>query len=256
MRDLALAFGPKRGTHMKLLIVEDDQFHAHFMLDAVSEALPEVSEITHIADGGEGEAEACSGAYPAVVLDLQMPSRNGVEAARTIWAKQPETRILFWTNYADEAYLRGISKIVPTESAYGYVLKTASTSRLHLALRAVLIEGQIMVDREVHRFQQRAITPRDALTDSEYNVLIDLALGITDKAIADRRAMSLRSVQNRLISLYQKLGIEDDVTGASLINKRTRAINRALVTRTLNVETLVAAERELAQWYRSALGKP
>lgn len=233
---------------MKILIVEDDQVHAHFMLEAVSEALPEATEITHVGDGCEGEAEACQGNYPAVVLDLQMPNRNGIEAARAIWAKHPETRILFWTNYADEAYLRGISNIVPDESAYGYVLKTASTNRLHLALRAVLVEGQIMVDQEVHRFQQRTSSPREALSDSEYNVLIDIALGLTDRAIADRRAMSLRSVQNRLISLYQKLEVEGEDT--SNINKRTRAINRAFLTKTLNVETLLSAERELEIWLR------
>lgn len=242
-----------RGCGMKLLIVEDDPFHANFMLETVGDSLPEVSEITHVTDGGEGETEAMTGNYPAVVLDLQMPSRNGVEAARTIWATRPQTRILFWSNYADEAYLRGISKIVPNDSAYGYILKTASTNRLQLALRAVLIEGQIMVDREVHKFQQRSFEPRDTLNEVEFNVLVDLALGLTDKMIADRQAMSLRSVQNRLLSLYQKLDVEEEETG--VVNKRTRAINRALVTRTLNVETLIAAERELSLWYLKQTGR-
>ncbi len=180
-----------------------------------------------------------------MVLDLQMPGRNGVEAARAIWSTRPDTRILFWSNYADEAYLRGITNIVPEASAYGYVLKTASENRLGLALRAVLIEGQIMVDREINGYQQRATTTHTALSESEFNVLIDVALGLTDKLIADRRAMSLRSVQNRLLSLYQKLGVEDE-TGA--FNKRTRAVNRAMSGRMLNVETLIAAERELEPW--------
>ncbi|WP_417242675.1 response regulator [Celeribacter sp.] len=230
---------------MKLLIVEDDQFHANFMLETVSRTMPEVSEITCVADGKKGVDEAATGMYPGVVLDLQMPGRNGVEAARAIWSTRPDTRILFWSNYADEAYLRGITNIVPEASAYGYVLKTASENRLGLALRAVLIEGQIMVDREINGYQQRATTTHTALSESEFNVLIDVALGLTDKLIADRRAMSLRSVQNRLLSLYQKLGVEDE-TGA--FNKRTRAVNRAMSGRMLNVETLIAAERELEPW--------
>ncbi|WP_417270187.1 response regulator [Celeribacter sp.] len=237
---------------MKLLIVEDDQFHANFMLETVGDMLPEVSEITHVADGNKGEEEAMSGEYPAVILDLQMPGRNGVEAARTIWAHRPDTRILFWSNYADEAYLRGITTIVPENSAYGYVLKTTSINRLGLALRAVLIEGQIIVDREVNSFQKRAATPRTGLTESEFEVLVDLALGLTDKLIADRRAMSLRSVQNRLLSLYQKLEVEDE--GAAY-NKRTRAVNRALLNRMLNVETLIAAERELAPWIAKQMSR-
>ena len=231
---------------MKLLIVEDDPFHAQFMQDSVSAALPEVTETIHIDSGSEGEAEACRGQFPAVVLDLQMPGQNGVEVARNIWSRQPATRILFWTNYADEAYLRGILRIVPDRGAYGYILKTASTSRLHLALRAVMIEGQIMVDPEVHRYQARFSTARDRLTDSEYSVLIDLALGMTDKGIAQRRAMSVRSVQNRLLSIYQKLEVEDD--GDGLINRRSRAVYRALLTRTVNAETLIAAQRALDTW--------
>lgn len=230
---------------MKLLIVEDDQFHANFMLETVSKAIPEVSEITCVSDGKKGVDEAASGLYPAVVLDLQMPGRNGVEAARAIWSRHRDTRILFWSNYADEAYLRGITNIVPETSAYGYVLKTASANRLSLALRAVLIEGQIMIDREINGYQQRATTTHTALSESEFNVLVDVALGLTDKLIADRRAMSLRSVQNRLLSLYQKLGIEDE---GGAFNKRTRAVNRAMSGRMLNVETLIAAERELEPW--------
>ncbi len=230
---------------MKLLIVEDDQFHASFMLETISKTLPEVSEITCVADGIKGVEEAASGQYPAVVLDLQMPGRNGVEAARSIWSAHPDTRILFWSNYADEAYLRGITNIVPEMSAYGYVLKTTSANRLGLALRAVLVEGQIMVDREINGFHQRAATTHTALSESEFNVLVDVALGLTDKMIADRRAMSLRSVQTRLLSLYQKLDVEDE-SGA--FNKRTRAVNRAMSGRMLNVETLIAAERELEPW--------
>lgn len=230
---------------MKLLIVEDDQFHANFMLETVSTSLPEISEITCVADGIKGIEEAASGLYPAVVLDLQMPGRNGVEAARAIWAAHPQTRILFWSNYADEAYLRGITTIVPETGAYGYVLKTTAANQLALALRAVLIDGHIMVDREINGFQQRATITHTALSESEFNILLDVALGLTDKLIADRRAMSLRSVQNRLLSLYQKLGVDDE-SGA--FNKRTRAINRAMSGRMLNVETLIAAERELAPW--------
>jgi DNA-binding NarL/FixJ family response regulator len=248
MRDTDTDAGPRRnrGKIMKLLIVEDDPFHAQFMLETVSTALPEVTEMTHVDTGSEGVTEAFRGQYSAIVLDLQMPGQNGVEVARNIWARQPATRILFWTNYADEAYLRGILRIVPDQSAYGYILKTASTSRLHLALRAVVIEGQIMVDPEVHRFQVRAGAARNGMTDSEHNVLNDLALGMTDKGIAQRRAMSVRSVQNRLLSIYQKLEVEEDDQG--LINKRARAVYRALLTRTINAETLIAAERALDLW--------
>ncbi|SDJ11343.1 response regulator transcription factor [Aliiruegeria lutimaris] len=233
---------------MKVLIVEDDQFHASYLEDALVEALPEVTQIFHALNGEEGEKQARSARIEAVVMDLQMEHRNGIEAARTIWSERPHTRILFWSNYADEAYLRGISTTVPEDSAYGYVLKTASRDRLKLALRAVLVEGQIMVDREIHRLQRRASSPRNVLQDSEYEILLDLAIGLQDKLIAERRGMSLRTVQNRLLSLYDKLGV-DTVTDEGLpLNKRVRALNRALMTRTINIDSLETAQREFERW--------
>lgn len=235
---------------MRVLLVEDDHFHASYLQDVIAEALPEVTETVHASDGIAGQEEARAGAIEAIVMDLQMDRRNGVEAARTIWAERPGTRILFWSNYSDEAYLRGVSAIVPPASAYGYVLKTATRARLKLALRAVLIEGQIIVDREVHRLQRKGPGPLGALDDSEYAVLLDLALGLQDRHIAERRGMSLRTVQNRLCALYEKLGVEDEVDGLPL-NKRVKALERAMVTRTVNVETLEAAQRDYVHWLKS-----
>ncbi|MBV6637730.1 MAG: response regulator transcription factor, partial [Mameliella sp.] len=70
---------------MKVLIIEDDQFHATYLQEALAEALPEVTEIFHAADGVAGEEEARQGEIEAIVMDLQMEHRNGIEAARTIW---------------------------------------------------------------------------------------------------------------------------------------------------------------------------
>ncbi|WP_428646454.1 response regulator [Roseibium sp.] len=235
---------------MNVLLVEDDQFHAEFLSEALRQALPEVTQILHASNGAEGETLARRHTVPAVVMDLQMKERNGIDAARTIWRERPQTRILFWSNYSDEAYLRGIARIVPNETSYGYVLKTATRDRLHLALRAVFLEAQIVVDQEIHRVQQRHVRTHDTLTDSEYAVLMDMALGLSDKLIAKRQGLSLRTVQNRLLSLYDKLGVNDIETGRSdfSINKRTRAITRALNLRAINAESLESAERDLQKW--------
>ena len=235
---------------MKVLLVEDDKYHARYLYETVREALPEAAEILRADNGREGEEAARRGPVGAVVMDLRMPDRNGIDAARTIWAERPATRILFWSNYSDEAYLRGIARIVPADSSYGYVLKTATKERLQLALRAVLLEGQIVVDQEVHRVQQRHIRTHDTLTDSEYAVLLDVALGLPDKLIADRQGLSLRTVQNRLLSLYEKLGVADLAMGPAVLpmNKRARAISRALALRAINTESLESAEQELHRW--------
>lgn len=230
---------------MKVLVVEDDQFHARYVLDAITEELPEVTEIVHATDSAEGEAEARAGGIEAIVMDLQMTNGNGIDAAKAIWAHKPQTRILFWSNYADEAYLRGISRIVPEASTYGYVLKTATRDRLKLALRAVLYEGQIMVSRELYQYQRQS-QPSNALDKSEYAVLLDLALGLQDKMIAERQNLSLRTVQNRLLSLYDKLGVSEEEGPA--LNKRVRALNCAMRKKALNLQILESAEADYKRW--------
>ena len=235
---------------MKILLVEDDNMHADFLMEIVENALPEFDEILVADNGKEAEKLAHLHQISAVVMDLRMKEHNGIEAARTIWAERPHTRILFWSNYSDEAYLRGLTRIVPDQAAYGYVLKTATPDKMRLALRAVLIEAQIVVDREVHQIQAQQMRSRSALTEFEYLILLDLALGLPDKAIAMRRKLSLRTVQNRLLSLYDKLEVEsqDQNEMGIVLNKRTRAVSSAIARKVINREGLISANKELSAW--------
>jgi len=234
---------------MDILLIEDDPVHRAFLKEVVESAMPECGTLLEASNGAEGEALANKHGVAAVVMDLQMPQRTGIEAAKSIWGQRPDTSILFWSNYADEAYVRGISRIVPPDAAYGYILKTASEERLQLALRSLFIEQQCVIDREVRGVQQQAQDRHFGLTDSEYEVLQDIALGLTDKVIAQRRNLSLRSVQNRLQQLYEKLHVHDPgPEGSQTFNLRARAVNVAILRKLLNRTALEQAEAELQAW--------
>lgn len=235
---------------MQVLIVEDDPVHRSFLREAVETALPECTAVLEAADGHIGERVAREAGILHVIMDLQMPNRTGVEAARTIWRERPATAIMFWSNYADEAYVRGVARIVPEGAAYGYLLKSASEDRLRLALRSIFVEGQCVIDKEIRGVQQKSQDRSSGFSDSEYEVLLDVAVGLTDRAIASRRRLSLRSVQNRLQQLYEKLGVaqpEGDREEA-LFNLRTRAVTVALQRRLLNPTAIEQAEIELRRW--------
>jgi len=238
---------------MEILLIEDDPVHRAFFKEVIEGALPECVRLHEAVDGLVGERLAQEFAITSVVMDLQMPRRTGVEAARAIWRERPHTSIMFWSNYADEAYVRGISRIVPEGAAYGYILKTASEDRLRLALRSLFIEQQCVIDREVRGVQQKSQNQLLGLTDTEYEVLQDIALGLTDRVIARRRNLSLRSVQNRLQQLYEKLGVRqpsDDGDSVPAFNLRARAVNVALLRKLLNRTALEQAEIELQEWLR------
>ena len=147
--------------------------------------------------------------------------------------------------------MRGVSRIVPEGAAYGYVLKSASDDRLKLALRSIFMEAQCVIDREVRGMQQKSLGHVNGFTDVEYEILIDIALGLTDRMIARRHSLSLRSVQNRLQQLYEKLNVyqrvgEDGVEGR--YNLRSRAVAVALMRKLINYSALERAEAELNEW--------
>jgi DNA-binding NarL/FixJ family response regulator len=238
-------------SKVQVLIVEDDPLHRSYLNEAVRAALPECDQVIEAESGTTGERLAREYKSAHIIMDLQMSVRNGIEAARTIWKERPETRILFWSNYADEAYVRGVSRIVPEGAAYGYVLKSASDDRLRLALRSIFIESQCVIDREVRGLQQRSQNRAGGLTESEYEILLDISLGLTDNVIARRRGLSLRSVQNRLQQLYAKLevyrpyGADGD---EGLFNLRARAVTVAILRKLLNASSLERENQELRSW--------
>lgn len=240
---------------MKILIIEDDTLHRAYLREAVHAALPECETLLEAENGMAGERMAREYRSANIIMDLQMSPRNGIEAARTIWKERPDTNILFWSNYSDEAYVRGVSRIVPDGAAYGYVLKSASDDRLKLALRSIFIEQQCVIDREVRGMQRKSLAHGEGFTDSEYEVLIDIALGLTDRTIALRRNLSLRSVQNRLQQLYEKLDVYQsagDDSEDGRFNLRTRAITVAILRKLINHSALEKAEAELVHWLESS----
>ena len=233
------------------LIVEDDALHRSFLREVISLADISCTELIEADDGDEAVQLARRHALKGVVMDLQMPKKTGVQAARAIWAHDPSLPILFWSNYADEAYVRGITKIVPASATYGYLLKTSSKERLRRSMQCVFLEGQNIIDREIRDVQQRGADRREGLSDAEYEALLDIAIGLTDHAIAARRGISMRSVQGRLQQLYAKLGLIGALSatgGVAQYNSRTRSIALALTLRLINSKSIEVAEQDYLKW--------
>ncbi|MBL4890312.1 MAG: response regulator transcription factor [Rhizobiaceae bacterium] len=243
---------------MNVLITEDDALHRAFLKTAVENVLPECEQILEAEDGEIAIQTVASNDIYGIIMDLQMPRASGVDAAKAIWHKNPDMRILFWSNYADEAYVRGVSRIVPAGAVYGYLLKSASEERLELAVRGVFLQDQCIIDREVRGIQQRSADTLQGLTDSEFEVLTDIALGMTDKAIAARRKISTRSVQSRLKHLYEKLSIDASDANPEfgpMFNSRTRAVAIAFSRGLLNVAGLAASQELMDDWMNTKLSK-
>ncbi|TIX61642.1 MAG: response regulator transcription factor, partial [Mesorhizobium sp.] len=172
---------------MLVMIAENDGLHRTFARRTVEQLWPGDVEVIEAGDGEDAINMAAEREPPHVVLDLQLPKATGIEVARAIWSRRAGTHILFWSNFADEAYVRGVARIVPPGSVYGYVLKSATEEGMRSALRGVFREGHCIIDREIRGIQHRVQDRFEGITDGEYESLIDIALGLTDRAIAARR---------------------------------------------------------------------
>ena len=96
--------------------------------------------------------------------------------------------------------------------------------------------------------QVRALQSPSALTDAEYEALIDIALGLTDRGVARRRYLSRRGAQNRLHSLYTRLGVERDEEPGSMFSPRNRAVFEGLRRGLINAEVLGEESELLDRW--------
>ena len=236
---------------MLVMIAENDGLHRTFARRTVEQLWPGDVEVIEASDGEDAINLAAEREPPHVVLDLQMPRATGIEVARAIWNRRAGTHILFWSNFADEAYVRGVARIVPPGSVYGYVLKSATEEGMRSALRGVFRDGHCIIDREIRGIQHRVQDRFEGITDGEYESLIDIALGLTDRAIAARRGLSIRGAQSRIKHVYDKLGIvpaDDGATDASVFNSRTRAIYLAMARGLINIDALRREQDRLDAW--------
>ena len=237
---------------MSIVIAEDVAFQREYLRAIIADNFGEAGPVIEAADGTSAVELALKHSPALVVLDVKMPGLSGIRAARQIWSKMNLARILFWSQYKDEIYVRELARIIPSETVYGYVLKSSPDERLIAALRAVLLDEQCWIDPEIRTVQSRAINRASGLTDIEYESLIDIALGLTDKAIARRRYLSERGAQNRLRELYAKLSVDIeqivDERWGNTYSPRSRAISIALQRGLINADELARENEALQKW--------
>ncbi|MFA5515475.1 MAG: response regulator transcription factor [Desulfuromonadales bacterium] len=236
---------------LTILIAEDNPRDMEF-LESIIQQWDRPCSIERAPSGRVALDLALQMAQPLVISDIQMPELNGVDFARLLWQKRPAARIIFWSQYKDEMYVRVLARIVPPETVYGYILKSESRERIEAAIRTVLLEDQCWIDPEVRKVQGRAGHSQTALSDIEYEALVDISLGLTDNLTAQRRYLSRRGVQSRLNSLYSKLGLDQEQFHHEKIgdafNLRNRAVSVALRRGLINPFELGQEEEEFQIW--------
>ncbi len=196
------------------IVVADDHPVVRAGVVMMLGAGPDIEVVGEATDGREAIALAEELTPDLIVMDLQMPEIDGVEATRTIRAATPGVNILILTTYDND---RSIVSAVEAGAA-GYLLKDAPPDDLLRAVRDAAAGHSVLPPAIAARLAAHRESPAvPELTSRELEVLSALAQGGTNRSIAEGLFISQATVKTHLIHIFQKLQVED----------RTSAVARA-----------------------------
>lgn len=198
---------------IKILLVDDHRVLREGLRSLFAKEVD--FEVVGEADDGREALLLTEELQPDVVLmDLSMPNLNGIEATRQIRRYHPDVRVVILSMYADEMYVYQALQA----GASGYVLKQGSASEASQAIRAVycgraFFSAQIS-DTVFDNYVQRAknfdhAEPPELLTSREWEVLQPLAEGMTNRDIAKKLGISVKTVERHRSNMMSKLGLSN-----------------------------------------------
>lgn len=211
----------------RLLLVDDQDF-MRMGLRAVLSRRGDMEVVGEAADGEEG-VRLCRELNPDLVLmDIEMPGLDGIEATRRIKAEMPSTSILVLTAHSSPEYLLE----AVAAGAAGYLRKEAAMLGVEDAVAAVLA-GEPILDPGLSMQLLRRMSDSDtdtpegegratiekSLTGRELEILAQISLGRTNAEIAESLYLSVGTVKTHVHRVISKLGVSDRTQAAVLAIK-------------------------------------
>jgi DNA-binding NarL/FixJ family response regulator len=194
------------------VLIADDHPVFRFGLRMLLQASGDMEVVGEAATGAETVQTAAELLPDVILMDINMPDLNGIEAARRILAAHPGIAILVITMIDDDTVFSAMRA-----GARGYLLKGAEGEETLRAIRAVangeVIFGPSIAERMLHFFSagnpQHRPTPFPELTPREQEILELIAQGLTNSTIAERFVISPKTVRNQVSSIFGKLQVRD-----------------------------------------------
>ncbi len=209
------ALDDRPSTAIRLVLV-DDQAMIRSGLRLLLESEPGIEVVGEAGSGGEA-LEVCHWGRPDVVLmDVQRPGMDGLEATRRLVASEPRPRVVVLTTFDLDEYLFGALRA----GASGFLLKNAPADELIDAVRVVARGDALLApsvtSRVIASFATRRVPPEEArrlaaLTEREREVLVLVARGLSNAEVADRLVLGEATVKTHLSNVFAKLGLRDRV---------------------------------------------
>jgi DNA-binding NarL/FixJ family response regulator len=199
------------------VLAADDHPLARAGLEQLLGALDGVTLVGTAAGGAEAVRLTVEREPDVVLMDLEMPGMDGIEATRELLALRPGTAVVVLTSFSDR------ERIVAAldAGALGYLLKDVQPDELARAIAAAA-GGQSPLDPRAARelLAERRVAGGPQLSTREEEVLALLAEGLPNKLIARRLEISERTVKGHLTHIFERIGVTDRTQAALWARER------------------------------------
>jgi len=199
-------------NQIRLIIVDDHEiFRAGLKM-----ALSKLKYIQIVGEAGNGREflELIKNNRPDIVLmDIQMPLLNGIDASREALKQYPDLKIIALTMFNDESYIQSMMDV----GAKGFLIKNINKDTLDKAIQMVNLGGNYYSEELFNFFTRRVVhedksaKPEIQLTNREKEVLQFLAEGLSNKEIADKMYVSERTIVGHKTNILAKTGCKNTV---------------------------------------------
>ncbi len=194
------------------ILIADDSAEFRSGLVGMLQTAPDLRVIAEAEDGEQAVSLALQHQPDVVLMDINMPHRNGLEATQRILHTSPHIAVLMLTMFDDDDSLFAAVRA----GARGYVLKGALKAEILRAIRAVssgeVIFGAAIATRMMRFFAhyQPAVSPVfPELTEREREILVLITQHLTNRDIAARLSLSEKTVRNNVSNILSKLQVID-----------------------------------------------
>lgn len=198
---------------INILVVDDHRLFREGLI-ALLNGAADTEVIGEAGNGAEAIAQSDILEPQVILMDIQMPDMNGIEATRRILADHPETGIIMLTMLEDDDSLFAAM----CAGARGYILKGADKAEVLHTISAVAqgqalfgpaIAGRLTTFFQRGRQTETAVVPFPELTDREREVLTHIAQGKSNSDIAKELHIAGKTVSNHISNIFNKLQVAD-----------------------------------------------
>ena len=175
-----------------------------------------ISVIAEASDGEECIEKLLKSKPEVLLLDINMPKKNGIEVLEEIKSRNINVKVLILTVHNETEYLLKAVDI----GVDGYILKDSESAELKKAINAVLSGENYIQPSLIPALNNRLISRDidkdkiDSLTKRELEVLIQVANGMFNKEIATSLDISERTVKNHISNIFKKIDVSDRTQAA------------------------------------------